>query len=187
MLPRNTKEVDGQEPSYWHNIPEIRSWINNCRDDALTYWGWGKMATILQTTFSNIFLNEKVRFFIQISLKFVHKGPFNNKTALVQIMNLQWSSDKSLSEPMMGYLTDAYMCHSASMSQNVLYNSYCYNHKRSLITVNTVFVGFAPSWTRLWPQHSVMGLFATAHSSVAVAVAASGLGATKLFQNDFHV
>ena len=52
-------------------------------------------------TFKRIFLNENVRISIEISLKFVPKGPFNNIPALVQIMAWHWSGDKPLSEPMM--------------------------------------------------------------------------------------
>ena len=52
-------------------------------------------------TFKRIFLNEKVRISIKISLKFVPKGPINNIPALVQIMAWRRSGDKPLSEPMM--------------------------------------------------------------------------------------
>ena len=52
-------------------------------------------------TFKHIFLNENVRISIKISLKFVPKGPFNNKSALVQIMAWRRPGDKPLSEPMM--------------------------------------------------------------------------------------
>ena len=52
-------------------------------------------------TFKRIFLNENVRISINISLKFVPKGPINNIPALVQIMAWRRSSDKPLSEPMM--------------------------------------------------------------------------------------
>ena len=38
---------------------------------------------------------------IQISPKFVHKGPNDNKPALVQIMASHRAGDKPLSEPMM--------------------------------------------------------------------------------------
>ena len=38
---------------------------------------------------------------IQISLKFVPKGPITNIPALVQIMTWRWTGDKPLSEPMM--------------------------------------------------------------------------------------
>ena len=42
------------------------------------------MAAISQTdTFKRIFLNERVRISIKMSLKFVPKGPINNIPALV--------------------------------------------------------------------------------------------------------
>ena len=57
-------------------------------------------------TFKRIFLIENVRISIEISLKFVPKGPINNIPALVQIMVWRRSGDKPLSEPMMvGFLT----------------------------------------------------------------------------------
>ena len=52
-------------------------------------------------TFKRIFLNENVRISINISLKFVPKGPINNNPALVQIMAWRRPGDKPLSEPMM--------------------------------------------------------------------------------------
>ena len=54
------------------------------------------MATIFQTFFECIFLNENV-----ISLNFVPKGSINNFPALVQIMAWRQPGDKPLSEPMM--------------------------------------------------------------------------------------
>ena len=73
--------------------------------DALTHWGRDKMDAISQTTLSNaFFVNENVRIFIEISLKFVPKGPVNNIPALVQIMAWRRPGDKPLSEPMMGCL-----------------------------------------------------------------------------------
>ena len=51
--------------------------------------------------FTYIFLNENVKTFIKISLKFVPKGPINNIPALVQIMAWRRPGDKSLSEPML--------------------------------------------------------------------------------------
>ena len=48
-----------------------------------------------------IFLNENVWISIEISLKFVPKGPINNITALVQIMAWHRPGDKPISEPMM--------------------------------------------------------------------------------------
>ena len=52
-------------------------------------------------TFERIFLNEKVRILIKISLKLVPKGPINNNPALVQIMAWGRPGDMPLSEPMM--------------------------------------------------------------------------------------
>ena len=52
-------------------------------------------------TFKRIFLNENIRIWISISLKFVPKGRINNIPALVQIMAWCRPGDKPLSEPMM--------------------------------------------------------------------------------------
>ena len=48
-----------------------------------------------------IFLNENVWIPIEISLKFVRKGPINSIPAMVQIMAWRRPGDKPLSEPMM--------------------------------------------------------------------------------------
>ena len=50
--------------------------------------------------FKCIFLKENVRISVNISLKFVPKGPIHNKPALVQIMAWRRPGDKPLSEPM---------------------------------------------------------------------------------------
>ena len=50
------------------------------------------------------FFNENVWIPIQISLKFVPKGPMNNIPALVQIMGWRRPGDKPLSEPMIARL-----------------------------------------------------------------------------------
>ena len=60
------------------------------------------MAAIL----NRIFLNENVRISIQISLKFVPKGPIDNKSALVQVMAWCLFSAKPLPEPMLTQFTD---------------------------------------------------------------------------------
>ena len=52
-------------------------------------------------TFKRIFVNENVWILIEISLKFVPKGPINTIPALVQIMAWRRPGDKPLSEPMM--------------------------------------------------------------------------------------
>ena len=52
-------------------------------------------------SFKLILLNENVWISIEVSLKFVPKGPINNIPALVQIMAWRRPGDKPLSEPMM--------------------------------------------------------------------------------------
>ena len=61
-------------------------------------------------SFRWIFLNENVWISIEVSLKFVPKGPINNIPALVQIMAWRQPGDKPLSEPMMvSLLTHIYV------------------------------------------------------------------------------
>ena len=65
------------------------------------------MAAILaDDIFKCIFLNESVRISIKISLKFVPKGPIDNKSALVQVMAWRRTGDKPLSEPMLTQFTE---------------------------------------------------------------------------------
>ena len=52
-------------------------------------------------TFTCIFFNENVWILINISVKYVPKGPINNIPALVQIMAWHRPGDRPLSEPMM--------------------------------------------------------------------------------------
>ena len=58
-----------------------------------------------------MFLNENVRIPIQFSLKFVPKGPINNKSVSVQVMACRLFGAKPLTEPMLTRFTDAYMQH----------------------------------------------------------------------------
>ena len=74
-------------------------------------------------TLKRIFLNENVRIWIKISLKFVPKGPINNNPALVQIMAWRRSGDKPLSEPMLvGSLT--HICVTRPQWVNLLVYTY---------------------------------------------------------------
>ena len=65
-----------------------------------------------------IFFNENVRIAIEISLKFVPKGPINNISALFQIMAWCRSGDKPLSEPMMVSLP-THICVTRSQWANI--------------------------------------------------------------------
>ena len=70
--------------------------------NVLTHWGRDKMAAIFQMTFSNgLSGNENVWISINISLKFVPRGPINNIPTLLQVMAWHRPGDKPLSEPMM--------------------------------------------------------------------------------------
>ena len=64
-----------------------------------------------ENIFKSIFLNENCYILIKIWLKFVTKGSFDKKPALVQIMTCRQTVDKPLSEPMMAQFTDVYMYH----------------------------------------------------------------------------
>ena len=69
------------------------------------------MAAILaDDIFQCIFLNEKDRIPIWISLKFVPRGSVDNKLALAQVMAWRRTGDKPLTEAMIQF-TDAYMRH----------------------------------------------------------------------------
>ena len=68
-------------------------------------------AIVADEILKRIFLNEEFRILIQMSLKFVLKGPTDNDQALVEIMAWRWIGDKPLSEPMLTWFSDTYMCH----------------------------------------------------------------------------
>ena len=65
------------------------------------YWGRENMTSVVQTTFSfsNAFSWMKRVFFIQILLKFVPKGPIDNKSAMSWIKAWRQIGDNPLSEP----------------------------------------------------------------------------------------
>ena len=66
-------------------------------------------ATLADNIFECIFLNEKNRLMIQISVKFVPRSLIDNKPALVQVMAWCLTGDKPLHEPMTTQFTDAYI------------------------------------------------------------------------------
>ena len=75
---------------------------NQWQRSILTHWGRDKNGRYFaEDTFKFIFLNENVRISIEISLKFVPKGPINNIPALFQIMAWRRLGAKPLCEPIM--------------------------------------------------------------------------------------
>ena len=109
-------------PGYRNHHPEpcdqqtgsARDWPHCRGKNAFQLINRNKMAAIAQTTFSNKFswmkmYQFRLRFHWNLFLRF-------ESTILVQIMAWRRPGDKPLSEPMVFYLTDAYMRHSASVS-----------------------------------------------------------------------
>ena len=75
------------------------------------------MTTISGTTFSNAFSwIKKFLIGIQILLKFVPKGPIDNKWALVQVMDWRQAGHKPFPEQMVIQIIDPYMWHLGEMS-----------------------------------------------------------------------
>ena len=66
--------------------------------------------------FRCIFLNEKFRILVRISLKFVSKGPIDNKWALVRVMAWHWIGNKPLPQLMLIQFTNAYMRHKGEIN-----------------------------------------------------------------------
>ena len=75
------------------------------------------MAAILaDDIFKCIFLHEKVRILIKISLKFGPEGFIENNPALVWLMTWHRIGVKPLSEPMLTRFFDTYTRHKGKMS-----------------------------------------------------------------------
>ena len=66
--------------------------------------------------FNSVVLSENCSILIQISLKYVPKGPINNKLAWVRIMHWSRSEDKPLSQPRIAWFGDEYVRHAALMT-----------------------------------------------------------------------
>ena len=95
--------------------------------------------------FKCIFLNENVQILIKISLKFVPKGPINNIPALVQIMACCRPGDNPLSEPMMAWVGDEYMHHSAK-------HNWWFNKARKILIIGRFASWQCNSLKYIWRQ-----------------------------------
>ena len=84
----------------WNRIMTLRQ-HNSMADILNTLWLRQNGRHFADNIFKCIFLNENIWLWIEISLKFVPKGPINNIPALVQIMAWRRQGDKPLFEPMM--------------------------------------------------------------------------------------
>ena len=70
--------------------------------------------------FKRISFNENGWIVNKIALKFVPKGPIDNKSSLVQVMAWHQTGAKPLSEPMVSLLTGAYIHVSLSLNKSKL-------------------------------------------------------------------
>ena len=68
-------------------------------------------ANLAGVIFKCIFMIEKFCISIRISLKYVLRGPIDNRPALVQVLAWHRTGDKPLPEPTLTQFTDAYMQH----------------------------------------------------------------------------
>ena len=76
----------------------------------LSQWNLNKMADVLQTAFFKAFCwGEKLCILIYVSLKYVHGGVIDNKSALVMIMVWHLIDDKPLTGPKITQSVDSYI------------------------------------------------------------------------------
>ena len=113
-------------------------------------------------TFKRIFLNEKIRISIKISLKFVPRGLINNIPALVLIMAWHRQGDKPLSEPMMvRSLTHICVTRPQRVKKQFLQHKDTYRSSTYMITgIAPLHVNLSSKHLRLidyWPRHSQVG------------------------------
>ena len=99
-------------PSHWHlprthissidiNTIDLPPTLNHLLSELNTLWPKQNGCHLRGDTFKRIFFNENVIISIEISLKFVAKGPTSNIPALVEIMTWRRPGDKPLCQPML--------------------------------------------------------------------------------------
>ena len=96
---------------FWDNVGNYSWVISNVRVVVNSSPPGQNGCHFAADTFKCIFMNENPCILIQISLKFVPKGPIDNIPALVQVMAWRRTGGKPLPEAMLTRFTDAYMRH----------------------------------------------------------------------------
>ena len=100
ILPENAFEISTCQENFClflhQHVNTLRPKQNGCR--------------FAEDIFNCIFLYDIQCILFWISLKFDPWDTIKNYPALVQIMAWHWTSNKPLYEPMMAWLTDAYIC-----------------------------------------------------------------------------
>ena len=85
------KKIKSSSKLNWNE--NMQQYVDFNFKKTLTDWGWDKMTAIWQTTFFKfIFLCKNVCILIQISRKFIPKGPNNSKPTLVYLIDCCWTS-----------------------------------------------------------------------------------------------
>ena len=117
--------VDSADKANYDSYPQdvTRTWVVISPVDGLKLDGfWKKNSSYINgryfadNIFKSIYLKENWCIFIKISLKFIPKDLFNNKSILVQIVAWRRTGDKQLSESLMQCPADAYMLRSSRMT-----------------------------------------------------------------------
>ena len=86
--------------------PGLYGWDYHIVTQSLnTFWPKQYGCHFADDTLKRISLNENVRILIEISLKFIPKGPIDNKAAMAEIMAWRRAGDRPLSETMMARLS----------------------------------------------------------------------------------
>ena len=75
-----------------------------------------------------------------ISLRFVPKSPFNNKSSLVQVMACRQIGDKPLSEPMMTQFYDAYTIHGLTLKVRGITHHFLSSHFNELCSLKKCYL-----------------------------------------------
>ena len=128
----------------------------------VSHWGWWVNTLrprqhghhFTDDTFKHIFLNENVGISIEISLKFVHKGPINNMLALVQIMNWRRVGDKPLSESMVcSLLTHICVTRPQWVKEHNNYHTYCSFNSFLFRITNVVVCQCNIDWNAMTEWH----------------------------------
>ena len=97
--------------------------------------------------FQCIFLNENILISNTMWLKFVPKGPIVINSASVQIMTWHRTKERPLSTPMMAWVCDAYMHHSAPM---ICPSCIWWYHYMDIFSMLLCF------WPYLWGNHQLL-------------------------------
>ena len=98
---------------------------------------------------------ENVYMLIPISSMCIHMGPVDNELALVQLMDQQLTSDKTLPETIMMLFDDTNLSQVNPLRAKFLReNINIYLHFMSFLHTDKTQVVEIPPWVRQWPAYA---------------------------------